>query len=65
MFNDCVALHQSMTTKLKRRRFLRFSLRAILVALTVFGVWLGVKVNRANNQRTVLGWLTENGGVTL
>ena len=53
--------NQSMTAKPKRR-LLRFSLRAMLLVLTVFGVWLGVKVNRANNQRAVVAWLTENGG---
>jgi hypothetical protein len=39
-----------MTTTSKRH-FLRFSLRAMLVVLTVFGVWLGVQVNRANEQK--------------
>ncbi|MAD80860.1 MAG: hypothetical protein CMJ50_08470 [Planctomycetaceae bacterium] len=51
-----------MGTKPKRHRFLRFSLRATLLVLTVFSAWLGVQVNRANNQRSVVGWLTENGG---
>ena len=50
-----------MKTKPKRR-LLRFSLRAMLVVLTVFGVWLGVQVNRANKQRAVVRWVTENGG---
>jgi hypothetical protein len=50
-----------MTVKPKRR-LLRFSLRAMLVVLTVFGVWLGVQVNRAANQRAVVRWVTENGG---
>ena len=35
----------------------------MLVMLTVFGVWLGVQVNRANHQKAVVRWLTENGGV--
>ncbi|HJN08885.1 MAG: hypothetical protein QGG09_19600 [Pirellulaceae bacterium] len=50
-----------MTTRPKRR-FLRFSLRAMLVVLTVFSVWLGVQVNRARNQRAAVNWVTKNGG---
>ncbi len=48
-------------TATPKRRFLRFSLRAMLVVLTVFGVWLGVQVNRANNQKATVRWLEENG----
>ncbi len=51
-----------MTATPKRRHFLRFSLRAMLVMLTVFCVWLGVQVNRANKQKAAVRWLEENGG---
>ena len=32
------------------RRWLQYSLRTFFVLLTVFGVWLGVVVHRANEQ---------------
>lgn len=51
-----------MTGKPKRRHCLRFSLRSMLVVLTVLGVWLGLQVNRANTQRRIVKWVTENGG---
>jgi hypothetical protein len=34
-----------------RRRWFRFSLRTMLVAITLFCIWLGVTANRANRQR--------------
>src|SRR5688572_26162539 len=34
-----------------RRRWLRFSLRTLLVAVTVLSVWLGVKVDQARRQK--------------
>jgi len=44
-----------------RRRWLQFSLRTFLVALTVFGVWLGFQVNRAHRQRRAVTALQEMG----
>ena len=34
-----------------RRRWLRFSLRTLLVLVTVCGVWLGIKVDQARRQK--------------
>ena len=39
------------------RRWLRFSLRALLVLVTVFGVWLGIKVNQARRQKEAVAAL--------
>jgi hypothetical protein len=33
------------------RRWLRFSLRTLLIVVTLFGVWLGVKVDQARRQK--------------
>jgi hypothetical protein len=35
----------------KRLRWTRYSLRALLVVITVFGVWLGIKVDQARRQK--------------
>jgi hypothetical protein len=32
------------------RRWLRFSLRTLLIAITLFGIWLGLRVNAARRQ---------------
>jgi hypothetical protein len=40
-----------------RRRWLRFSLRTLLVLVTVFGVWLGMKVNQARRQKEAVAAL--------
>ena len=44
-----------MTEPIKRRpRWLRFSLRTLLVVMTVLCVWLGIKVNAARRQKEAL-----------
>ena len=43
-----------------RRRFVRFSLRTLLVVLTLVAGFLSIQVNRANHQRAVVRWLAEN-----
>ena len=45
-----------------RRRFRQFSLRTMLVVLTVFCVWLGWTVHRANEQKKAVEWVREMGG---
>ncbi|MCH7725853.1 MAG: leucine-rich repeat domain-containing protein [Planctomycetes bacterium] len=51
------------TTKPKpRRRWLQFSLRTFFVLLTLFCVWLGWTVHRANEQRKAVEWVREMGG---
>jgi hypothetical protein len=43
------------------RRWLRFSLRSLLVLVTVLCVWLGVKVNQARRQKEAVAALQELG----
>ena len=45
-----------------RRRFRQYSLRTLFVLLTVFGVWLGWTVHRANEQRKAVEWVRKIGG---
>jgi hypothetical protein len=45
-----------------RRRWFRFSLRSMLVAVTLLCVWLGVIANRANQQRRAVERLTSHNG---
>jgi hypothetical protein len=45
----------------KRRRF-QFSLRGLLVAITIFGVWLGWKLNSAHRQREAVSAILKAGG---
>ena len=46
-----------------KRRWLQFSLRTFFVLLTVFCVWLGWTVHRANEQRKAVEWVREMGGL--
>ncbi len=48
--------------KTRRRRYRQFSLRTVLVVLTLVCVWFGWQVNRANQQRKVVAWVLEMGG---
>lgn len=41
-----------------RPRRLQFSLRFLLIAITIFSVWLGVRVNQARRQREAIAHLT-------
>jgi len=45
-----------------RRRWFQFSLRTLLVLLTVLCVWLGVTVNRARKQREAVAAIEALGG---
>jgi hypothetical protein len=52
-----------MATHTKRkRRILRFSIRTLLIVLTIFCVALGWKVERARKQREAVAWVHEMGG---
>jgi hypothetical protein len=54
-----------MTEPIKRRpKWLRFSLRTLLVAMTVLCVWLGFKVNAARRQKEAVAMIRKaHGGV--
>ena len=51
-----------MTEPIKRRRWLRFSLRTLLVVMTVLCVWLGFKVNAARRQKEAVEAILKAGG---
>lgn len=53
------------TTVMRRlpRRWMRFSLSSILLVVTVCGMWLGVRVNRARNERAALQDLRQLGAM--
>ena len=44
------------------RRWLRFSLRALLLLLAVVACWLGVQVNQAQKRRAAIAAVNEAGG---
>lgn len=46
----------------KNLRLFRFSVRTVLIVLTVLCVWLGVQVNQARDQRQVVDWVRASGG---
>lgn len=44
------------------RRLFRFSLRTLLVFVTIVAVWLGVEVNRGRRQQAAIATIREMGG---
>jgi WD40 repeat protein len=46
----------------RRRRWLRFSLRAMLLIIAVFAIWLGFKTKNARDQRAALTAIRQAGG---
>ena len=46
----------------RKHRWLQYSLRTFFVLLTVFCVWLGWVVYKANEQRKVVEWVQKMGG---
>ena len=42
----------------KRRRWFRYSLRTLLILLTLFGVWLGVQGKWVRDRQRMLQWLS-------
>jgi hypothetical protein len=51
------------STIFPRRRWLRFSLRSLLILITVLSIWLGVKVNQARRQKEAVAALRELGAL--
>ena len=49
-------------TKPKRRWF-QFSLRALLLLMTVFGIWFGIRMDRARRQERAVAVLRERGDI--
>jgi hypothetical protein len=47
---------------MKQRKWLRFSLRTLLVVLTIFAIWIGFEANRANQQRQAVQRILAVGG---
>lgn len=45
-----------------KRRFLRFSLRTLVVLMLIICVALGWKVQQARNQRETVAWILQSGG---
>jgi hypothetical protein len=48
-----------------RRRWLRYSLRSLLILTTVLCIWLGIKVNQARRQKEAVARLKELGAEIL
>ena len=46
----------------KRKPWIRYTLRSLLIAITIFGIWLAFRVNRAHNQRRVVAAVRQSGG---
>jgi hypothetical protein len=46
----------------QQRRWFRFSLRTLLILLSIFGIWLGVRVNRARQQEHAVELIQRAGG---
>jgi hypothetical protein len=55
------AVATSAVTIPQRRRWLRFSLRSLLILITVLSIWLGVKVNQARRQKEAVAALSALG----
>jgi len=54
--------HAVPVARAKLRRVFRFSLRTLLIAVTAFGVWLGVKLHQAREQRAAVKEIRALGG---
>ncbi len=46
-----------------RRRWFQFSLGSLLLVMTVFGIWLGIRMDRARRQEQAVAALRERGEV--
>jgi len=53
---------ESEAPRKPRRRWLQFGLRTLLLATTVFGVWLGIHMQRVRRQREAVRAIRDFGG---
>jgi hypothetical protein len=44
---------------------MRFSLSTLLLLITIFGVWLGFRTNRARSQRRAVAAIRQAGGIVI
>ena len=54
--------HRQVALPAKRRRWLRFSLRGLLLLTAIVACWLGVQVNKAREQQAAIAAIDEAGG---
>lgn len=54
--------HRSAGAAAGKRRFFQFGLRTLLVATTVFSVWLGLYVHRVRRQKAAVAAIRDYGG---
>ena len=52
-----------IVSKRPKKHWARFSLRTVLLLLTVFAVWLGLHARRAQNQRAAVKMIQQKGGL--
>jgi len=54
-------MRSSLHALVPSRRWLRFSLRWMFVAMTLFGIWLGVQVNWLRQRNEARRWIQQHG----
>ncbi len=54
-----------MTTTHPKRRFFRYSLRTLMLVVTVFCVWMGITANQARDQKQAVEVVLGLGGTVL
>ncbi len=52
-----------MTTTHPKRRFFRYSLRTLMIVVTLFCIWLGITAKRAREQKYAVEAIRELGGM--
>lgn len=45
-----------------KRRWLRYSIRLLLAAVTIFGLWFGWQVQIVRERRKLMNWAADHGG---
>ena len=56
---------KTMTTAHPRRRFFRYSLRTLMLAVTVFCIWMAIATKQARDQRQAVEAIRELGGMVI